>query len=283
MHSTKFCACPDPELAITPLRLLPGDEGDYSKIEQRFGCLIHAETEEERRELRRQIIVCCLPLADRIAYRFAGRGEPKDDLIQVARLGLIKTIDRYDPAKGNFSSFAFTLILGELRRHFRDNAWGMHVPRSIKDTHRRIRVAIEPLSQQLGRAPTASELAAELDVEREAVSTCMGVGNAYRPRFFDARISALGGTDAAIERHPGLDDPRYGAVEDTMAVARSIAKLPDRQQEILKMRFYDCLTQTQIARNCGISQVQVSRLLAAALERLRAQLSDTPASRKMLV
>lgn len=262
-------------LETEPPGAFPSEHSDYHTIDLRFGWLADAETDEERRECRRQIIVSCLPLADRIAHRFAGRGEPSDDLIQVARIGLIKTVDRYDPAKGNFVSFAFTVILGELRRHFRDNAWGMHVPRGIKDTHMRVRATIEPLSQRLGRTPTASELAAELDLGREAVSISMGAANAYQPGSLDARVWASGSADDTVGSHPGADDPRYNAVEDTVAVARSIARLPERQQVVLKMRFYECLTQAQIAQCFGVSQVHVSRLLNAALGRLRTQLDES--------
>jgi RNA polymerase sigma-B factor len=261
----------------------PSDVGDYFNLETLFGRLADVTTDEERRELRRQIIVGCLPLADRIACRFVGRGEPSDDLIQVARIGLIKTVDRYDPAKGSFESFAFTIILGELRRHFRDTAWCMHVPRGIKDTRRRVRAAIDPLSQRLGRAPTASELAAELDVGREAVNISLTAGNAYRPASLDAQVRLSGSADEDVGSHHGADDLRYSAVEDRMALGRAMTRLPDRQQKMLKMRFYECLTQAQIAQYFGISQVHVSRLLTAALACLRAQLSETPTSGTMLI
>jgi RNA polymerase sigma-B factor len=248
--------------------------GDYFDAEPLFRRLADARTDEERSEWRRQIIVGCLPLADRIAYRFVGRGEPSDDLIQVARIGLIKSIDRYDPAKGSFLSFAFTVILGEVKRHFRDNAWGMHVPRGIKDTHRRVKAAIEPLSQRLGRLPDASELAAELEMEREDVKISMEVGHAYHPASLDACGWPPGGADHDIGSQLAADDPRYTAVDDAVALARSITKLTQRQQIIVKMRFYECLTQSQIAQYFGISQVHVSRLITAAIECLRAQLSE---------
>lgn len=254
----------------------PTDYGDLVNIEPLFECLADANTDVERYEVRRQIIIGCIPLADRIAYRYVGRGEPSDDLIQVARIGLIKAIDRYDPAKGRFRPLASAFILGEVRRYFRDNAWGMHVPRGIKDTHRRVRAAIEPLSQRLGRAPTTSEVAAELHVEPEAVSLSMRVGYAYRPTSLDLASWASGSADGGIGAHHGADDPRYNSVEETVAIARLITRLPDRQQVILKMRFYECLSQGEIAQHFGISQVHVSRLLTAALERLRAQLSDCP-------
>ncbi|OBB99233.1 SigB/SigF/SigG family RNA polymerase sigma factor [Mycobacterium sp. 852002-40037_SCH5390672] len=254
----------------------PNDDRDHVNVERLCEYLVNADTDEERHEWRRQIIVGCLPLADRIAYRFVGRGEPSEDLLQVARIGLIKAIDRYDPAKGSFLSLAFAFIVGEVRRYFRDNAWGMHVPRGIKDIHRRVRAATEPLSQRLGRAPTAAELAAELDLEPEAVSSAMEVEYAYHPASLDAAGWASRSAEDGIGPGNGADDPRYSAVEDTMALARLLAQLPERQQLIVKMRFYQCLTQSEISQHFGISQVHVSRILTAALERLRAQLSDCP-------
>lgn len=262
-----------------PPRTSTADDGGQVDIEALFEYLVNAATGDERREWRREIIVGCLPLADRIARRFAGRGEPSDDLTQVARIGLIKAIDRYDPAKGSFRPFAVIVISGEVRRYFRDTTWGMHVTRGIKDTHRRVRAASEPLSQRLGRAPTARELATELDVAREDISMSMDATYAYRPASLDAR--AWGCADHGMESRHGADDHRFNAVEDAVTVARSITELSDRQQLIVKMRFYEHLTQAEIAQYFGVSQVHVSRLLAAALARLRAQLSDASTERKM--
>lgn len=244
------------------------------EVEWRFCYLADAENDDERQDWRAQIIVAYLPFADRIARRFAGRGEPSEDLTQVARVGLIKAIDRYDPAKGSFLPFAFTTISGEVRRYFRDNTWGMHVPRGIKDKHRRVRRAIDPLSQRLGRAPTAAELASELEIAPEDVLVSIDASSAYHPASLDAALPArnsVGHNEGAI---PGADDPRYNAVEDTLALNRLIMKLSRRQQVVLKLRFCDCLTQTQIAERLGISQVHVCRLLSTTLQHLRAELSD---------
>ncbi len=257
----------------------PSNGSDYSDVARLFSRLVDSERDEERQKWRRQIIVACLPLADRIAYGFVGRGQPSEDLVQVARIGLIKTVDRYDPGKGNFLSFASTTISGEIRRHFRDNTWAMHVPRGIKDTHRRVRAALDPLSQRLGRTPTVAELAAELDVDREDISISMRASYAYQPTSLDAWPRASDEGDRGIGSRHGADDPRYNAIEETLALTRLIAELPRRQQMILKMRFCDCLTQTQIAQRLGISQVHVHRLLTATLGRLRKQLlagTDSP-------
>jgi RNA polymerase sigma-B factor len=217
---------------------------------------------------RSDIITRCLPLADHIAYRFVGRGEPGDDLIQVARLGLVKAVDRYDPGKGRFLAFAVPTIFGEVRRYFRDNTWGMRVPRRIKDTHLRVRAVIEPMSQALGRAPTASELAFELGVDFDQVAQSLDAAYAYRPLSLDAAMPGTSGDTTTLSRQ-GAEDPRYSTVEDILAVDGLLAQVTEQEREILQMRFCDCMTQTQIAQRLGKSQVHVSRMLASTLERLR--------------
>jgi RNA polymerase sigma-B factor len=238
----------------------PRADADYAEVEQLLVAIADVpRTSAEFALKRAQAITKCLPLADHIAYRFVGRGESYEDLIQVARLGLINAVDRYNPEKGRFLAFAVPTILGEVRRYFRDNAWGMRVPRKLKETHLRLRAAIDPMSQRLGRAPTASELAAELGLDTDEVVQSLDVAYAFRPMSLDAAVpGSLGG-----------DDLRYTAVEDRVAVADLVAHLSERDREILRMRFCDCMTQTQIAQRLGKSQVHVSRLLASTLERLR--------------
>ena len=207
-------------------------------------------------------------MADHIAYRFAGRGESADDLTQVARLGLIKAIDRYNPDKGPFLSYAVPTIMGAVRRHFRDHAWSIHVPRKIKNTHQRARAAIDPLAQRLGRAPTASELAAELSVDRDDLVRSLDAGHAYRPLSLDAPIPGSQATEPFAARH-GAEDPRYGTVEDALTVAELVGRLTERERLIVRLRFCEDLPQSQIGERLGVSQVQVSRLLAATVNRLR--------------
>lgn len=250
---------------------------DYVHVEEHFSRLRDSDDDDERRRYRAQIITRCLPLADHIAYRFVGRGEPSEDLIQVARLGLVKTVDRYDPDKGKFLAFAVPTIIGEVRRHFRDNTWGMRVPRRIKDTHLRVRDAIDPMSQRLGRAPTAAELAAELDLDREEIAQSADATFAYRPLSLDATPRGRDMSDQTLGALHGAEDPHYNTIEDVLTLAELVTELSDREQAILRMRFGDCLTQTDIAKALGISQVHVSRLLSATLGRLRRRLwSDAP-------
>ena len=207
--------------------------------------------------------------ADHIAYRFVGRGQPAEDLVQVARLGLINAVDRYEEGKGRFLAFAVITVTGDVRHYFRDNTWGMQVPRRIKDTHRRMRAAIDPLSQRLGRTPTASEVAAELGVSREDVAQASAAASAYRPASLDRpNAGSVGGETPGSWCH-GAEDPRYGTVEDALTVAELVSRLSDREQDILRMRFCECLPQTEIAQRLGVSQVHVSRLLANTLQRLR--------------
>ena len=247
---------------------------DYTEIGLFFARMAEASSDEERQHWRCRIITGCLPLADHIAYRFVGRGEPGEDLIQVARLGLIRAVDRYDPSKGPFLAFVVPTIVGSVRRHFRDNTWGMHVPRQLKVTHRRVRATIDPLAQRLGRAPTASELAAELDVSREEVIESMEAAYAYRPLSLDAALpGSSNGESSTLWRH-GAEDPLYGSIEDALTVSELVSHLSEREQTILRMRFCEGLPQTAIAAQLGISQVHVSRLLAMILERLRRRFCD---------
>ncbi|WP_231744886.1 MULTISPECIES: SigB/SigF/SigG family RNA polymerase sigma factor [Mycobacteriaceae] len=255
-------------------------EDDYDDVHPQC-CELRRTPEGARRDsLRCQIITRCLPLADHIAGRFAGRGESADDLRQVARLGLIKAIDRYDPGKGPFLGYAVPTIMGEVRRHFRDHTWVMHVPRRIKDTRQRVCAAIGPMSQRLGRAPTATELAAELGVDRDEVVQSVDAAVAYRPSSLDAAAPGDGKSEPAAARQ-GLDDPRYSSVEDALTVAGLVSTLTERERLILRLRFCENLPQSQIGRRLGISQVQVSRLLGATLERLRQSCREESAAMGM--
>lgn len=257
-----------------------GDEPHFARHDDDYadvGTLcrtLQATTPAARRQrLRSRIIVRCLPLADHIAHRFVGRGETADDLTQVARLGLVKAVDRYDPDRGPFLAYAVPTIMGDVRRHFRDHAWGVYVPRKVKDTHQRMRAAIGPLAQRLGRAPTARELAAELGVDKDDVVQSVHATYAYRPHSLDAPSTDGDSERPTADRH-GAEDPRYGAVEDALTVAGLVSGLTDRERLLLRLRFCDGLPQTQIGQRLGVSQVQVSRLLAATLERLRQRFED---------
>jgi len=222
-------------------------------------------------EQRDAIIERCLPLADHIARRFEGKGEARDDLLQVARIGLINAVKRFDVEMGSdFASFAVPTIMGELRRHFRDNSWSVKVPRRMKELHLQIGTASAEMSQRLGRAPTASELAAELGIDRDEVLDGLMAGSSYKTTSIDGA--------AGSEERPSLAetlgdvDPGLEKVEYREALRPLLAELPERERTVLVLRFFESMTQSQIAAKVGISQMHVSRLLAKTLAQLREKL-----------
>lgn len=252
--------------------------GRDTNIEERLLLMADCANRDERRRRRQQIITECLPIADHIAYRFVGRGEPAEDLKQAARLGLVKSVDRFVPGKGRFMAFAVPTIRGEVRRHFRDSTWSMRVPRKVQETQIRMRRTVEVLSQQLSRPPTNQEVAGELGVDVDDVSTSESAHWAYRPLSLDAPRGELQGAHAtSIGESVGMHDPGFEAVEDLIVSREVIAELDPRRRAILGMRFFDCLTQREIALRLNVSQVQVSRLLNGALARLRQRMRvDVP-------
>lgn len=231
-----------------------------------------SEDSSARERQRERIVERCLPLADHIARRFDGRGEPREDLIQVARVGLVNAINRFDVEAGSdFVSFAVPTIMGEVRRHFRDNSWSVKVPRRLKELHLRLGAATAELSQRLGRAPTASELAAELDMDREEVIEGLVAGSSYNTLSID---SGGGGDEDAPAIVDTLGDVDLGLdqIENRETLRPLLAQLPERERTVLILRFFESMTQTQIAERVGVSQMHVSRLLAKSLARLRDQL-----------
>ncbi|MFC4002027.1 SigB/SigF/SigG family RNA polymerase sigma factor [Prauserella oleivorans] len=223
--------------------------------------------------LREEIITRCLPLAEHIARRFSGRGETRDDLLQVARLGLLNAIDRFDPARGTeFVAFAVPTIMGEVRRHFRDASWAVRVPRRLKELHLALSQTSGRLAQRLGRAPTPSELAAELGLGLEQVQEGLVAGNAYQSVSMDAAHSDDG--TLPLAETVGEDDADLEHVEYHESLQPLLAELPERERRVLILRFYGNMTQTQIAERVGVSQMHVSRLLARTLAYLRSRLTE---------
>ena len=224
------------------------------------------------RRKRDRIVERCLPLADHIARRFRGRGEAHEDLVQVARVGLVNAVIRFDITAGSdFVSFAVPTIMGEVRRHFRDNSWSVKVPRRLKELHLRLGAATAGLSQRLGRAPTASELATELEMDRDEVIEGLVAGSSYNTLSIDS--GGGGSLDASsITDTLGDVDARLDQIENREALRPLLALLPERERTVVVLRFFESLTQTQIAERVGISQMHVSRLLAKSLARLRNQL-----------
>ncbi len=219
-----------------------------------------------------------LPLAGALAARYRHTSEPFDDLRQVASLGLVKAIDRYDPARGTaFTSFAVPTILGELRRHFRDTTWLVRVPRDLQELAGRLDHATAELERELGRGPTADELAQRLGVTAERVLEAREAAGAHWATSLDAPPAAVDGVTPLAEMF-GAEDDALGAVEDAVTLELLAADaLDDREREILRLRFGEDLRQSDIGERLGISQMHVSRLIRRALERLQERAESAPA------
>ena len=218
--------------------------------------------------LRDEIVERSLWLARRSARRFADRGEPFDDVVQVARVALLHAVDRFDPSVGvPFGAFATPTIIGEIKRHFRDRTWPLHVSRRAKDLRPTVNAAYDDLSKVLGRAPTPHEVAVHLDIEEDLVLQVVEANSAYRTAPLDVvtERSASGGTDAQVE-----------GVLDRVVVQQVLGRLGPRERKIIEMRFFDEMTQAQIAERIGTSQVHVGRLITSSLALLRAQLGEDP-------
>jgi len=240
-----------------------------------------AEFAESRdASLRDRVVEAHLGLAEYLARRFSNRGEPLDDLVQVASVGLIKAVDRFDPSREvEFSTYATHTIVGELKRHFRDKGWSVRAPRRMQELYLRLGNVISVLSQELGRSPTVPELATEAGVSEEEVLEALEAGQAYRSTSIDAPGSAgaraAGEEGDTLASHLGGLDPELVEAERRAELSPLIASLPEREQTILYMRFFEGLTQSEIATRLDISQMHVSRLLARSLEQLReASLGD---------
>ena len=227
---------------------------------------------QDLREVRArdQLIERFLPLARKLARRYASANEPFDDLVQVASLGLVKAVERFDPARGfAFTSFAVPTIVGELKRYFRDTAWALHVDRSAQERARRIADARKEIVASRGRSPTVVELAEYLECSTEEVLDGLQVGEAYDTVSLDA--PRAGDDQGMVSRLDGLgdEDGRLALVDDQATIFAAAQCLPERERQILFLRFGEDLTQTEIATRVGVSQMQVSRLLRRSLQRLR--------------
>ena len=219
---------------------------------------------------RDEVIHRFVPLAKRLAGRYRHTGESQEDLEQVAFLGLIKAIDRYDPALGPFVRYAVPNIMGELKRHFRDKGWSMHVPRSVQERFLKVNDAMDRLSGRLGRSPTPKDIASHTGLSVEEVLEALEASSAYSPVALDAPHPADDDGDRTLGDSLGSEDLRYEFVELGQALAPAFRALPAREQTILKLRFIDDLTQSEIAEQVGVSQMHVSRLLRRSLDRLNA-------------
>lgn len=218
--------------------------------------------------IRDELINAHLRLAHHLARRFANRGIPLEDLVQVASLGLVKAVDRFDPSRGlEFSTFATPTIVGELKRWFRDKGWSMRVPRQVQELHVQLNAVVGTLTNQLGRSPTIVELAAATSHSTEEVIEAMEAGRSYQPASLDTPAGEAG---TGLEAQLGSDDTAMFRAEDRVVIEQLLSLLPKREQLMVRLRFFDGMTQTEIAQRLGISQMHVSRLLARSIEALRA-------------
>jgi RNA polymerase sigma-B factor len=212
-----------------------------------------------------------LPLARKLARRYAQSSEPYDDLVQVASLGLVKAVERFDPRRGfAFSSFAVPTIVGELKRYFRDTAWAVHVDRGAQERARKIGEAQQKLSSRTGRAPTVVELAQYLELSQEEVLDGLQTAEAYGAVSLDAPLASEDDEESTRLETIGAEDGRLRLVDDQATIFAAARTLSPHEREILYLRFGEDLTQSEIAERVGVSQMQVSRLLRRSLARLRA-------------
>ncbi|MET0145651.1 MAG: SigB/SigF/SigG family RNA polymerase sigma factor [Ilumatobacteraceae bacterium] len=222
-------------------------------------------TQDKR--LRNELVERHMGLAAHVARRFGRRGPSDDDLRQVAFLALVKAVDRFEPDRNvAFSTFAGRTIEGEIKRHFRDHTWTVRVPRSAKEIHLQLRRATDELTQQLGRSPTVPQLAERLGLSTDEVVEGIAAGSAYSTASLDAPM----GNDGEGTRQIGSDDRGYADVADLALIEDLMQRLPVREREIVRLRFYEELSQSEIAERIGISQMHVSRLLRRSFEQMRA-------------
>jgi RNA polymerase sigma-B factor len=228
---------------------------------------------------REQLMVELLPMVRALASRYAGRGEPLEDLVQVGAVGMLKAIDRFDVDRGvALSTYAVPTVIGEIRRHFRDRAWALHLPRPVKELSLRLTRLVDELTAELGRPPTVTELAEAADADEEDVLVALDSSNAYSTRSLDAPLES--GGEESLRETLGTEESGYVEVEDASLVSAGLDALDERERRIVEMRFFDEMTQSQIAAELGISQMHVSRLLRRSLALMRGRLDDlAPESR----
>src|SRR5579864_427005 len=229
-------------------------------------------------EAREALILGHESLAIYLARKFSDRGEPLEDLIQVAQIGLIKAIDRYDLTRGiEFTTYVTPTIVGEIKRYFRDKLWSIRVPRRLREVNYALMRAVDELSQRLGRSPTSTELADQTGVAFEVALEALEAGRAYAPASLDAETLEEGGEHSVpLSEMVGGEDHSLERLEDRATLEWALRKLPERHQQIVRLRFFDRISQAEIARQLGISQMHVSRLQREALEHLRALVVGQP-------
>ncbi|MFD4736364.1 RNA polymerase sigma factor SigF [Streptomyces virginiae] len=260
---------PVPVFAATPALPDPRDRSGARALFIELRALPDGSV--EKAELRNRLVRMHLPLVEHLARRFRNRGEPLDDLTQVATIGLIKSVDRFDPDRGvEFSTYATPTVVGEIKRHFRDKGWAVRVPRRLQELRLSLTTATAELSQQHGRSPTVHELAERLGISEEEVLEGLESANAYSTLSLD--VPDTDDESPAVADTLGSEDEALEGVEYRESLKPLLEGLPPREKRILLLRFFGNMTQSQIAQEVGISQMHVSRLLARTLAQLRDKL-----------
>ncbi|MDQ1042807.1 RNA polymerase sigma factor SigF [Streptomyces sp. V4I2] len=253
-------------------RTKPHPHDDAPDTAADFARLARLPAGPARKALRDELVETWLPMAERIAVRFRGRGESLEDLYQVAALGLVKAVDHYDPARGcAFEAYAVPTVTGEIKRHFRDHMWTLHVPRRVQDLRNRVRQATKELSQTTpGRAPTLAEVAEFARMTEDEARTGTEALECFTALSLEAEMPGTEGY--ALGDAIGGPDPAFDIVVDRVAVRPCLEALPERERTILYLRFFRGMTQSHIAEQLGISQMHVSRLLSSCFDRLREEI-----------
>ena len=252
------------ETAVTPS---PGP--DEQLADER--ALLRRYAADPTPAVREELVVRFMPLARRLASRYSGGAEPFDDLVQVASVGLVKAIDRFDPDRGTaFSTFAVPTILGELKRHFRDRGWSIHVPREVQERILKVEKALAELPARLGRAATVDDIAEKLGVTPEQVLEAMHASQGHHAVSLDASPTMGDGEEhAPLRERIGGQDIGFETVEYGASIEGALSEISQRDREILHLRFVEDMTQSEIAKRVGVSQMHVSRILRSTLETLR--------------
>ena len=245
-------------------------------FEQRAAC----DDAEERHRLLEEIVTLNIPIADSLAQRYSARGLPIDDLVQEARLALVRVVESFRPEYGHdFLSYAVPSILGALRKQFRDSGWTVRPPRRIQEAQQAINQSRSDLLQRLGREPRVRELAAELDLDEETVIEALSADGCYSPASLDRRIGGESegeGTGRTLGSVLGEDDASFASAEARVVLRPLLSRLGDRDQKVLRLRFVDGLTQREVGEEIGVTQMQVSRILSRIFDTLRDEVGEVP-------
>ena len=243
---------------------------------ERTRALFEAFARERDPDMREQLVVSHLNLVRYLASRFANRGEPLDDLIQVGTVGLIKAIDRFEPQRGlEFTTYATPTVIGEIKRHFRDRGWAIRVPRRLQELNAAVNRALDTMSVRLGRSPSVAEMARELNAGEEEIIEAHELGQAYAPLSLDVEFTGdSDGKAATLLDYLGRDDPDMQALESKDLVERAFERLDRRERVIVYLRYYENASQSAIAQRLQLSQMHVSRLQQRALAKMKGLLQE---------